>query len=141
MSSLENIPGVRELFTADAFAQISGDREICGRIHLLHDKEQELAGILEGIDSLKMHRACQARIMQPLGDETAGEIQLAPDDPDAFVRRISDLPRLPCTADKRRRARELARGYLNICKGSLFVPKDAEGFRELWTLAQEELLC
>ena len=135
--ALDQAPGVRELFTEEAFAQLRSDPVLPGRVAVLRDREAELGLMEERIGPLEVNRLCQEHIIQLLDEEDAAKIAVTPEDSGAFLQAIFSLPRIPLTARRRRRVREAARIYRLKQMDALFLPQDIDGFRQLWELAME----
>ena len=135
--ALDQAPGVRELFTAEAFAQLRSDPVLPGRVAVLRDREAELGLMEERIGPSEVNRLCQEHIIQMLDEENAAKIAVTPEDSGAFLQAIFSLPRIPLTARRRRRVREVARIYRLKQMDALFLPQDIDGFRQLWELAME----
>ena len=135
--ALDQAPGVRELFTEEAFAQLRSDPVLPGRVAVLRDREAELGLMEEKIGPLEVNRLCQEHIIQMLDEENAAKIAVTPEDSGAFLQAIFSLPRIPLTARRRRRVREAARIYRLKQMDALFLPQDIDGFRQLWELAME----
>ena len=135
--ALDQAPGVRELFTEEAFAQLRSDPVLPGRVAVLRDREAELALMEERIGPSEVNRLCQEHIIQMLDEENAAKIAVTPENSGAFLQAIFSLPRIPLTARRRRRAREAARIYRLKQMDALFLPRDIDGFRQLWELAME----
>ena len=135
--ALDQAPGVRELFTEEAFAQLRSDPVLPGRVAVLRDREAELALMEERIGPSEVNRLCQEHIIQMLDEENAAKIAVTPEDSGAFLQAIFSLPRIPLNARRRRRVREAARIYRLKQMDALFLPQDIDGFRQLWELAME----
>ena len=135
--ALDQAPGVRELFTEEAFAQLRSDPVLPGRVAVLRDREAELGLMEERIGPLEVNRLCQEHIIQMLDEENAAKIAVTPEDSGAFLQAIFSLPRIPLNARRRRRVREAARIYRLKQMDALFLPRDIDGFRQLWELAME----
>ena len=135
--ALDQAPGVRELFTEEAFAQLRSDPVLPGRVAVLRDREAELGLMEERIGPLEVNRLCQEHIIQMLDEENAAKIAVTPEDSGAFLQAIFSLPRIPLNARRRRRVREAARIYRLKQMDALFLPQDIDGFRQLWELAME----
>lgn len=120
--ALDQAPGVRELFTAEAFAQLRSDPVLPGRVAVLRDREAELGLMEERIGLLEVNRLCQEHIIQMLDEENAAKIAVTPEDSGAFLQAIFSLPRIPLTARRRRRVREVARIYRLKQMDALFLP-------------------
>lgn len=135
--ALDQAPGVRELFTEEAFAQLRSDPVLPGRVAVLRDREAELGLMEERIGPSEVNRLCQEHIIQMLDEENAAKIAVTPEDSGAFLQAIFSLPRIPLTARRRRRVREAARIYRLKQMDALFLPQDIDGFRQLWELAME----
>ena len=135
--ALDQAPGVRELFTAEAFAQLRSDPVLPGRVAVLRDREAELGLMEEKIGPLEVNRLCQENIIQMLGEQDAEKAAVTQEDSGAFLQAIFSLPRIPLTARRRRRVREVARIYRLKQMDALFLPQDIDGFRQLWELAME----
>jgi len=135
--ALDQAPGVRELFTAEAFAQLRSDPVLPGRVAVLRDREAELGLMEEKIGPLEVNRLCQEHIIQMLDEENAAKIAVTPENSGAFLQAVCLLSRNPFTAQLRRRVREIARVYRLKQMDALFLPQDIDGFRQLWELAME----
>ena len=135
--ALDQAPGVRELFTEEAFAQLRSDPVLPGRVAVLRDREAELGLMEERIGPSEVNRLCQEHIIQMLDEENAAKIAVTPENSGAFLQAIFSLPRIPLNARRRRRVREAARIYRLKQMDALFLPRDIDGFRQLWELAME----
>lgn len=136
-AGFENVPGVRELFTAEALTQLRRDPALSERIAVLRDREAKLVFQMEKTGPLEVNRLCQEHIIQLLDEEDAAKIAVTPEDSGAFLQAVCLLSRNPFTAQLRRRVREIARVYRLQAKNALSLPQDVNGFRQLWELAME----
>ena len=136
-AGFENVPGVRELFTAEALTQLRRDPALSERIAVLRDREAKLVFQMEKTGPLEVNRLCQEHIIQLLDEEDAAKIAVTPEDSGAFLQAVCLLSRNPFTAQLRRRVREIARVYRLQAKNAMSLPQDVNGFRQLWELAME----
>ena len=137
LKSAENVPGVKELFTPDAFAHLENDTALKDTVYSLRAREKDIAGLLAKADPSAAHRACQTCIAQMQEENAAGALPLTPGDPASFSRAVDALPRIPSTAALRRHIRETARVYRYLSEGPLFLPLDTDDFHKLWELAMD----
>ena len=135
--ALDQAPGVEELFTAEAFAQLRSDPVLPGRVAVLREREAELGRMAEEIGPLEVNRLCQEHIIQLLDEQDAAKTAVTPENPGAFLQAVFSLPRIPRTAQRRRRVREIARVYRLKQTDALFLPRNVKGFHQLWELAME----